>query len=188
LQKFVQQWRNCLVSEGKKYDGEKPRMHLLPPKSMFEVAKVLTFGAEKYDEHNWRKLENLQNRYTSGALRHIFAHNDGEQLDQESELSHLAHAICCLLFKLEIELENGENKKNQKERSRKSVIGEYSTSYKHAPAHFYGSETNNEESSVRDVEYKLQYNPPRYDTVGLSRQTGIRGETEKPKPWKKRKS
>lgn len=162
-------------------------MHLLPPKSMLEVAKVLTFGASKYDEENWRKLEDLQNRYSSAALRHIFSHIDGSELDEDSGLSHLAHAICCLLFKLEIELENGQNKKNQKERSRKSVIGEYSTSYKHAPAHFVGAETYNEESSVRDVEYKLQYNPPRFDTVGLSRQTGIRRETEKPKPWKKRK-
>ena len=90
---------------GVKYDEEKPRMHLLPPKATIEVAKVLTFGAQKYDEQNWRKLENLQNRYTSGALRHIFAHMDGEKLDPESGISHLAHALCCLLFKLEIELE-----------------------------------------------------------------------------------
>lgn len=90
---------------GVKYDEEKPRMHLLPPKATLEVAKVLTFGAQKYDEENWRKLENLQNRYTSGALRHIFAHMDGEKLDPESGISHLAHALCCLLFKLEIELE-----------------------------------------------------------------------------------
>ena len=168
------------MSEGKKYDGEKPRMHLLPSKSMFEVAKVLTFGAEKYDEHNWRKLENLQNRYTSGALRHIFAHNDGEQLDPESELSHLAHAICCLLFKLEIELENA-SKENQKERPRKSNVGEYSTSYKLAPAHFSGSEAYNKESGLRDAEYKLQYEPPRFDSVGLSGETGIRTEKKKPK-------
>lgn len=181
---LLRKWK---VSDGKKYDGEKPQMYLLPPKSMLEVSRVLTFGARKYDPENWRKLENLQNRYSSAALRHIFAHIDGSKLDDDSGLSHLAHAICCLLFKLEIELENGQNKKNQKERSRKSVIGEYSTSYKHAPAHFYGAETYNEEASLRDVEYKLQYNPPGYDTVGLSRQTGIRGETEKPKPWKKRK-
>jgi hypothetical protein len=90
---------------GVKYDDEKPRMHLLPPKATVEVAKVLTFGAQKYDEDNWRKIENLQNRYTSGALRHIFAHMDGEKLDPESGISHLAHALCCLLFKLEIELE-----------------------------------------------------------------------------------
>ena len=43
---------------GIKYDGEKPMMHLLPPKAINEVAKVLTFGAQKYDEENWRKLDN----------------------------------------------------------------------------------------------------------------------------------
>ena len=95
--------------EGIKYDTEKPKMNLLPPKAVIEVAKVLTFGAEKYDAENWRKLDNLQSRYTAGALRHIFAHMDGEQLDPETELSHLAHALCCLLFKLEIELEDAES-------------------------------------------------------------------------------
>lgn len=174
------------MSEGKKYDGEKPRMHLLPSKSMFEVAKVLTFGAKKYDEHNWRKLENLQNRYTSGALRHIFAHSDGERLDQESELSHLAHAICCLLFKLEIELENA-GKENQEKRPRESKLGEYSTSYKLAPAHFYGSETYNQEAGLRNIEYKLQYNAPGHHTIGLSGQTGIRSEEKVSEPRKSRK-
>ena len=95
--------------KGIKYDTEKPKMNLLPPKAVIEVAKVLTFGAEKYDAENWRKLDNLQSRYTAGALRHIFAHMDGEQLDPETELSHLAHALCCLLFKLEIELEDAES-------------------------------------------------------------------------------
>ena len=175
------------MSEGKKYDGEKPRMHLLPPKSMVEVAKVLTFGAEKYDEHNWRKLENLQNRYTSGALRHIFAHNDSELLDEESGLSHLAHAICCLLFKLEIELENAENEKTEKEGPRESNSGEYTTSYQFAPAHFNPFQAHNEESGVRDVEYNIQYKSPGYDTDGVSRKTGIRAEKKKPKPWKNSK-
>ena len=61
------------MSEGRKFDGEKPRMYLLPPKAIQEVAKVLTFGAQKYDEDNWKKLDNLQNRYTGASLRHIFA-------------------------------------------------------------------------------------------------------------------
>jgi len=98
-----------IMSDGKKFDSEKPRMYLLPPKATIEVANVLTFGAKKYDEQNWRKLDNLQNRYTGGALRHIFAHIDGETQDEDSGHSHLAHAICCLLFKLEIELENGKS-------------------------------------------------------------------------------
>ena len=91
-------------SHGKKYDSGKPKLYLLPPKSINEVGKVLTFGAEKYDPHNWRKVDDLQNRYSSAALRHIFAHIDGEDEDQETGLSHLAHAICCLMFKLEDEL------------------------------------------------------------------------------------
>jgi len=98
-----------MSDEGRKFDSEKPKMYLLPPKSMVEISKVLTFGAQKYDEDNWRKLDNLQNRYSGGALRHIFAHLDGELKDEETNYSHLAHAICCLMFKLELELENGKS-------------------------------------------------------------------------------
>ena len=93
-----------IMKKGRKYDGGKPQLYLLPPKSINEVGKVLTFGAEKYDPHNWRKVDDLQNRYSSAALRHIFAHIDGEDEDEETRLSHLAHAICCLMFKLEDEL------------------------------------------------------------------------------------
>ena len=92
--------------QGRKFDNEKPKMYLLPPKAIVEVAKVLTFGAAKYDEDNWRYLEDAQNRYSGGALRHIFSHLDGELQDPETNLSHIAHAICCLMFKLELELEN----------------------------------------------------------------------------------
>jgi len=113
-----------MTNSGIKYDGEKPKMHLLPPKAIKEVSKVLTFGADKYDEENWRKLEDLQNRYSSGALRHIFAHLDNSDLDEESGLSHLAHAICCLLFKLEIELEE----KDKEERSREFIKQQHSKS------------------------------------------------------------
>ena len=107
-----------MVDVGRKFDSEKPKMYLLPPKATVEVARVLTFGAAKYDEENWRKLDNAQNRYSGGALRHIFSHLDGELEDPETNCSHLAHAICCLMFKLELELENG---KSEKERLRESV-------------------------------------------------------------------
>ena len=73
-------------------------MNLLPPKAIVEVAKVLTFGAQKYGPENWKELEDLQNRYTAGALRHIFAHMDGEKLDPETGLSHMAHALCLSLI------------------------------------------------------------------------------------------
>lgn len=89
---------------GIKYDSEKPDMYLLPPLATLEVGKVLTYGANKYSPDNWRRLDMLQERYTSAALRHLLAHMSGEANDEETNMSHLAHAICCLLFKLEDEL------------------------------------------------------------------------------------
>ncbi len=132
-----------LLMEGKKFDSEKPKMYLLPPKSMVEISKVLTFGAQKYDEDNWRKLDNLQSRYSGGALRHIFAHLDGELKDEETNYSHLAHAICCLLFKLEIELE----KESKKERPRESVWSQHQESNLASKPGFFG-ETYNQKGSL----------------------------------------
>jgi hypothetical protein len=108
------------MSEGRKFDGEKPRMYLLPPKAIQEVAKVLTFGAQKYDEDNWKKLDNLQNRYTGASLRHIFAIMEGEELDEETGYYHEAHAICCLLFKLEAKLNEARSKEEGLRESERS--------------------------------------------------------------------
>lgn len=91
---------------GVKYDTEKPKMHLIPPLMEEEVAKVLTFGAQKYGAENWRTLDDLQNRYISAALRHINSIKRGEQYDEESGLLHAAHAVCCLMFLGEIQLED----------------------------------------------------------------------------------
>jgi len=130
---------------GKKYDGGKPKLYLLPPKSINEVGKVLTFGAEKYDAHNWRKVEDLQNRYTSAALRHIFAHVDGEDVDEETGLSHLAHAICCLMFKLEDELIGQSEKAGLRESNSREHSEGNSTS---EPREAY-----NQERSMPNFEY-----------------------------------
>ena len=138
------------MSEGKKYDGEKPKMYLLPPKTLLEVAKVLTFGAAKYDEHNWKKLDNLQNRYSGAALRHIFAHLDGEELDEETGLDHIAHAICCLMFKLEAKLENGKSKEEG--------LGEpVSIEYRESDNPLEWGLSDYEKGSVRNPEYRLQH-------------------------------
>ena len=133
------------MSEGRKFDSEKPKLYLLPPKSIIEIGKVLTYGAEKYDAENWRKVDDLQNRYTSAALRHIFAHIDGEKLDEETGLSHLAHAMCCLLFKLEDELLG----KGEEERTREADTGKYTTRDKP----FELGKTDNEKGSLSDFEY-----------------------------------
>ena len=142
------------MMQGVKYDGEKPKMHLLPPKAINEVAKVLTFGAQKYDEENWRKLEDLQSRYSSGALRHIFAHLDSEDLDPESGLSHLAHAICCLLFKLEIELENA---KIEEEKPREVDFSEHSARDQSNESDLLYNKSYNEAGSMQHLKHLIQY-------------------------------
>lgn len=90
--------------EFKKYDTGKPRYGLIPPLAEEELAKVLTFGAEKYEPDNWRKVDDLS-RYVDATLRHISAYRKGSSFDDESGLHHLAHAMCCLAFITELELE-----------------------------------------------------------------------------------
>jgi hypothetical protein len=72
--------------------------------AMLEVAKVLTFGAAKYGENNWQRLENFSPRYYAAILRHVFAYGGGEATDPESGLPHLAHAACGALFLLSAEV------------------------------------------------------------------------------------
>ena len=130
------------TSVGKKFDSDKPMMQLLPSKALVEVSKVLSFGANKYGKENWRELDDLQDRYTGGALRHIFAHMDDEFKDPETNYSHLAHAVCGLLFKLEIELE-----KDKEERLRESISAEHRESDSTVKPEFFGK-TYHKETGV----------------------------------------
>ena len=139
--------------DGIKHDSKKPKMNLLPPKAIVEVAKVLTFGAQKYGAENWKELEDLQNRYTAGALRHIFAHMDGEKVDPETGLSHMAHALCCLLFKLEIELEDGESKEEELRETDSTEHTARDQSFESDRLY----EADNKERSVQHIKHLVQY-------------------------------
>lgn len=88
---------------GSKHDSGKPLMGAVPPNVLLAVARVLTFGAEKYGRDNWRQVENAETRYLDAALRHINAYQRGEAADPESGESHLAHAVCSLMFMLEMQ-------------------------------------------------------------------------------------
>jgi hypothetical protein len=90
------------MSGGTKHDQEKPRMDLLDPYAIEQLAKVLTFGAKKYDAHNWRKGI-VKTRLLAALLRHTFAYLAGYDRDEETGLSHAAHAMCCCMFLLGLE-------------------------------------------------------------------------------------
>jgi len=84
-----------------KFDDGKAQLSLLPYGPLGDIAKVLEFGAKKYGRDNWRKGGDI-NRFIDAALRHIMAYNEGEDLDPESKLPHMAHAGCNILFALEL--------------------------------------------------------------------------------------
>jgi hypothetical protein len=87
-----------------KHDTNKVRLELLSVDALNAIAEVMTFGAKKYADHNWRKGF-AWSRLVGAALRHIFAWMRGENKDPESGLSHLAHAGCCIMFLLEHEIQ-----------------------------------------------------------------------------------
>lgn len=87
----------------RKHDQDKPRPSLLPFRALASVVAVLEFGARKYAPHAWRGVPDGRARYTDAALRHLFAHMQGESDDPESGLPHLAHAVCSLLFAMELD-------------------------------------------------------------------------------------
>lgn len=98
------------MSEGRKFDNGKPRVSLvMMSKAILEVAKVGTMGASKYGDHNFRDGMKWS-RIVDADLRHLLKYLDGELIDDESKLSHLAHHAWNALALLEYELNKlGEN-------------------------------------------------------------------------------
>ena len=84
---------------GLHYDDGKPRLELIDTYALRQLGEVLAYGAKKYSTDNWR--EGISYRKLVGsALRHLTAFNDGIDLDEESGLPHLAHAMCCCMMLL----------------------------------------------------------------------------------------
>lgn len=90
------------MSQGTKHDAGKTRMSLLSATALTEMAKVMTYGEHKYDAHNWRQGFKWS-RIMDACLRHLNAYNNGERLDPETGITHIAHAACNLMMLMEFE-------------------------------------------------------------------------------------
>jgi hypothetical protein len=88
---------------GIKFDQEKPDYSLVPFGALDETVKVLTYGARKYDRHNWKYVDDI--RYQAALMRHFSLYMQGEYDDPETGISHLAHMACSVLFLLQKQLD-----------------------------------------------------------------------------------
>ena len=105
LQNSMAQALHHARTEGTRYDSGKPRISLLPADAIREVAEVATFGADKYDAHNWMKGISYS-RMMDSLLRHLTSFNSTDSdIDSESGRHHMAHvawnAITLLHFILD---------------------------------------------------------------------------------------
>jgi len=98
------------LSEGTKFDNGKERFDLLPPDVLFELAKVYTYGATKYEERNWEKGMNW-GRLFAALMRHLWKWWRGETYDPESNIHHLSHALANVSFLLHYDLNYKHYKK-----------------------------------------------------------------------------
>lgn len=97
---------------GAKFDRNKPRVELVLggfALALIEVAKVGTFGAQKYTDHGWKSVPRGFQRYQDAAGRHRLHRQAGDIFDKESKLIHLAHEAWNVLACLQLYIE-GEYK------------------------------------------------------------------------------
>lgn len=82
----------------------KPSLDKIPTPPLFQVGAVMETGAAKYGPYNWRQTNVPYSTYYNGALRHLMAAWDGQDLDPETGIEHLAHAAAGLLIILDAKL------------------------------------------------------------------------------------
>lgn len=86
-----------------KADAGKPRLTLVPPRIIWDIAVIREFGCKKYqDPENWRKVS--AQRYRDAMFLHMMAYLASPHgKDPESGLPHLWHLACNVAFLCELE-------------------------------------------------------------------------------------
>lgn len=109
-------------TQGINRDDGKLRVDLVVPSAIKAIAEVLGKAAEsgKYEQNNWRKGI-AYSRIYANIIRHLLAWYEGQDLDTESGLHHLKHALCRTAMLVEF-IESGMN--NFDDRYSKGVVNE----------------------------------------------------------------
>lgn len=80
---------------GARFNDGKVDFSLLPLCTLEDEVRVWMHGEKKYARWNWAKGMPWSVPFAC-ALRHLAAWQRGEDIDPESQLPHLAHAMCNL--------------------------------------------------------------------------------------------
>ena len=87
-------------STGGQKGSKAARFDLIPVGPLTDVAKLYGFGATKYDDRNWEKGYDWSLSYAA-LMRHVTQFWNGEDLDEETQLPHLASVVFHALAMME---------------------------------------------------------------------------------------
>ena len=76
--------------------SDKIPLHLFPETATVYGAMAFLDGALKYGRANWRAAGVRASIYVDAAKRHLGKWFEGETIDEDSGLPHLAHALACI--------------------------------------------------------------------------------------------
>lgn len=80
----------------------KPNMSLVLPRALLALVRTREYGLIKYpDANNWRSVPKQD--WYAAAARHLLKIQMGEELDEESGLPHVWHALCNIAYACEAE-------------------------------------------------------------------------------------
>lgn len=91
------------MNQAIKADAGKPRLTLVPPQIIYDIARVREYGLKKYGRaESWKEVE--IERYRDALYRHMLLYfKEPCGKDEESGLPHLWHVACNVAFLCELE-------------------------------------------------------------------------------------
>lgn len=92
-----------------------PALSVIPPAAILHLGVAMRYGAHEaprkdgtfgYGPYNWREQPVEASTYVDAAFRHLMQFWDGENVDPNSGVWHLAHAMASLAILIDA-IENG---------------------------------------------------------------------------------
>lgn len=85
------------TTKAARFNEGKPQWSYVHFDSLIPMVRVLEFGALKYAPRNWQKPMDTT-KILESMQRHLAALFDGEEVDEESGISHMGHIMCNAMF------------------------------------------------------------------------------------------